>query len=155
MSAEALISRLHNVKTVGPDKFVAGCPLCQSKNGRPISVRALADGRTLLHAFCACSTSDVLSALGLRFSVLYPEGLGDFKPERRPFDGVQVLHAVAHEIMVAILIASDMAESGRGDVEQQERLLIACQRMNNALSMIGESPVPEEIKRIRRAGGRS
>jgi hypothetical protein len=151
VTAEALVSRLHNVKFISEDKFVAGCPLCQSRQGRPISVRSMADGRTLLHAFCGCGTFDVLKALGLSTAVLFPEGSrGQFKPERRPFDGVQVLHNMAHELVVVALIANDLL-SGKADDEQFDRLTLAARRFNEALSLVGEGPVPEAIKRIRRA----
>ena len=56
---------------------------------------------------------------------------------------------MAHEITVVTVIASDMHESGRGDAVQIERLLIAYQRLNVGLSMIGELPVSDEIKRIK------
>jgi hypothetical protein len=104
-----------------------------------------------MHPFCGCDTEDVLQAGGLRLSDLFPESLGDFKPERRPFDPVQVLQAISHEIMVVCLIASDMGETGNSDQEQERRLATASQRLGNALTMIGELPVPDAIKRIRRA----
>jgi hypothetical protein len=150
-AAETIIGRLSRVKAVGPDKWAAACPLCESRNGRPISIRAMPDGRVLLHPFCCCDTSEVLGAVGLRMSDLFPKGLGNFKPERRPFDAIDALQAVVHEIMVAYLIAHDMGRSGRGDKEQEERLHLAEVRLTNALMMIGEQPIPEEIKRIRRA----
>lgn len=153
MSAvEKIIGRLSRVMPAGPDKWKAACPLCQSRNGRPIAIRAVPDGRVMLYAFCQCDTGDVLSAIGLRFSDLYPEQLGHhFAPERRSFDPLQVLQAVAHEVIVANLIVSEMVESGRGDTEQASRLRMAGQRLTTALSLIGETPVPDEIKRIRRA----
>src|SRR5579859_3765279 len=129
-AAEKLLGRLNRVKPTGPDRGAAACPLCQSKNGRPVTYRLMPDGRVLLWAFCGCDTGDVLRALGLRFSDLFPEGLGEYKPERRPFDALQVLQAVAHEITVTYLIALDMTASGRGDAEQDERLLVASQRLN-------------------------
>jgi hypothetical protein len=104
----------------------------------------------LLHAFCGCETRDVLRALGLRMSDLMPERLGEFKPVRKSFDALTVLQAVAHEITVVDLIAHDLAREARSDAEQIERLLLAESRLASALTMIGELPVPEEIRRIRR-----
>jgi hypothetical protein len=149
-AAEKLLARLSRVKVYGPERGAAACPICQSKNGRPISYRLMPDGRVLLHAFCSCDTEDVLRALGLRLSDLFSEGLGDYKPERHPFNPMQVLQSVAFEIAVVDLIAWDMAQGGADD-EQRERLALAEQRLNTALSLIGEVPVPDEIRRIRRA----
>jgi hypothetical protein len=151
IAVEKLLNRLDRVKVTGPDRGAAACPLCQSRNGRPLTYRFLPDGRLLLHAFCGCDTADVLHAVGLTLSDLFPERLGEFKPERKPFDALTVLQAVAHEIMVTNLIAHDIACDGRSDAEQLERLSLAGNRLAAALPMIGETPVPEEIKRIRRA----
>jgi hypothetical protein len=142
---------LARVKKIAADKWAAACPIDQSRNGRPIAVREMSDGRVLLYPFCGCNTGDVLSALGLSFSDLFPEPLGEFKPERRPFDPVQVLAALEHEITVAVLIASDVTETGRIDGEQEARLRTVARRLNSALEAIGGGPVLEEIKRIRRA----
>jgi hypothetical protein len=105
-----------------------------------------------MNPFCCCATSDVLKAIGLSLTDLFPEPLGhEFKPERRPFDALQVLEAVAHEISVTVLIAYDLA---RADEEQRERLLLAAKRLEAALGLVGDRPIPEEIKRIRRAEAR-
>lgn len=71
--ARRLVARLSRVKPVGPDKWAAACPLCESRSGRPISIRALPDGRVLVHPFCCCDTGDVLRAVGLKLSDLYPK----------------------------------------------------------------------------------
>jgi len=150
-AADKILGRLQRVKQTAYDKWAAACPLCQSKNGRPIAVRDMPDGRVLLHAFCGCDTGDVLNTLGLKLTDLFPERLGDFTPVRRPFDAIQVLEAIAHEIRVAVIVASDIADAGWIDAEQASRLHLVAQRLNGALEAIGEGAVPDEIKRIRRA----
>ena len=152
MSAtEKILSRLTRVKKIAADKWAAACPIDQSRNGRPIAVREMPDGRVLVFPFCACPTEDVLRALGLSFADLFPGPLGEFKFERRPFDPMQVLEAVVHEITVGVLIANDIAETVRVDEEQRERLSLVGRRLNAALNAMGEGPIPDEIKRIRRA----
>jgi hypothetical protein len=151
-SAEKIISRLARVKQIGPDKWTAACPIDQSRNGRPIAVRAMPDGRTLMHAFCGCDTGDVLQTIGLTFSDLFPERQSrEYRPERPSFDAAQVLDAVAHEIRVAVVIAHEITAQGSVDEELEQRLHTAARRLNAALEAIGELPVPAEIKRIRRA----
>jgi hypothetical protein len=150
-AADRVIAGLQNVRVTGPAKWVGACPLCKSRKGRPVAVRSLPNGVCLVHAFCGCDSSDVLAAIRLKLADLFPAGHGDFKPERHPFDAMQVLVAIAHEITVAAMIAEDMRAMSTADDEQRERLRTACRRMNAALDAIGERPVPEEIKRIRRA----
>jgi hypothetical protein len=152
-AADRVIAGLQNVRVTGPAKWAAACPLCKSRTGRPIAVRALPDGRALVYAFCACDTADVLNAIGLKLADLFPAGPPGqcFKPERHPFDAMQVLVAIAHEITVTAMIAEDMRAVGTADDEQRERLRTAVRRLNAALDAIGDRPVPQEIRRIRRA----
>lgn len=75
MTAGVLLDRLHNVRAVGPGRWHAGCPLCQSRRGRPVSVRELDDGTVLVHPFCGCASADVITAVGVEFAQLFPKRL--------------------------------------------------------------------------------
>jgi DNA primase len=76
MNAEDLISRLDKVKPSRskPRHWIARCPAHEDKSPS-LAIREMDDGRILLKCFCGCPTSDVLAALGLEFSDLYPEPL--------------------------------------------------------------------------------
>lgn len=77
MSAAArLLDRLGRPKPTGPGRWIAACPCCQSKRGRPLSLRELDGGRVLIHALCGCLTSDVLGALGLTLFDLFEKPIG-------------------------------------------------------------------------------
>lgn len=72
MKAELLLSRLEKVRTAGRDRWMARCPA--HHDGTPsLSVRALDDGRMLLHCYAGCDVQAVLGAIGLQFSDLYPD----------------------------------------------------------------------------------
>lgn len=148
-AAEKLLARLDRVKQTGPSRWVACCPAHEDYSPS-LAIKDI-DGRLLLHCFAGCKTEAVLDALGLHFADLFPEPLGDYKPERRRFDPMQVLEAVAHEIRVTALIACDIAQAHSMDAEQESRLHTAARRLNAALAAMGEGSVPDEIKRIRRA----
>jgi len=70
----------------GPDhKFTARCPCPGHGRGRgdrhpSLSVREGADRRCLVFCFAACATEDVLTALGLSFADLFPEGHYNGRP---------------------------------------------------------------------------
>ncbi len=67
-------------------KFSVKCP-AHEDSSPSLSVKALDDGRVLIHCFAGCSAPDVLAAIGLTLSDLYPKGaLGELsgKPHRRP-----------------------------------------------------------------------
>jgi hypothetical protein len=151
MSAEMLIARLHNVRSCGPGKWAAGCPLCQSRRGTPIAVSELPNGIVLLHPFCGCETEDVVTALGLSMKDLFPAPLGHHMPPvQRRFDANQVLMALTHEITVLELVTYDVAGDGRLDADQRDRIRTAAWRFSGALLALGN--VNDRVRRIRRAG---
>jgi hypothetical protein len=56
-------------------RYMAGCPCCDSRRGRPVSLRVTDNGRVLVHAFCGHETEDVLAALGLTLADLFDKPL--------------------------------------------------------------------------------
>jgi hypothetical protein len=125
---------------------MARCPAHEDRSPS-LSIRETTDGTVLVRCFAGCGAADVVEAVGLTFSDLFPPRPTDHrsKPQRRPFDPMQVLQAVAHEVLVVALIAE-----GLKDVAQNDRLSLAAQRIQNALTAIGTLPEPEEIRRLRR-----
>lgn len=142
MSAEKLLDRLHNVKRTRPNNFIAGCPCCRSKQGRPIHVTVLDDGRILVNPFCGCQTADVLAALGLSLSDLFPARL----PGNGPAGGLPRIHTLLlpadalaisdHEMLVAVLIIDDIAKAGGVTTKAQIlRLNLCSARIGKARDM--------------------
>lgn len=104
-----------------------------------------------MNCLAGCGAGDVLAKIGLRMSDLFDKPIAHhLAPVRRPFDAMEVLVSVAHEITVVALIGHDSGTSGLLDNEQRQRLLLATQRLNRALSMV-DLPIPAEIQRIRRS----
>jgi hypothetical protein len=135
MSAAAkLLDRLDRPKQTRPGSWVAGCPCCQSKRGRPISVRELDDGRVLLHPFCGCDTGAVLGALGLTMNDLYPERLPGhrYPATHQRIPASDLLAAIDHEVIVACLILDDVLKSGTVNEIQRARLFTAAARIGEA-----------------------
>ena len=150
MSLETLIDRLDGVKETGYGKYVARCPAHDDKSPS-LAIRDCGDGRILLHDFAGCETEDVLAAIGLTFTDIMPERIGDehrHKPMRQRFDARQVLEGVSHEITVACLIADRLASTA--DDKDQARLMLVASRLNNALAIANPLSAPPELKKIRR-----
>lgn len=140
MSAIPLLERLERVRATKPGQWIAKCPA--HDDGRPsLSVRETADGKVLLHCFAGCAATDVIAAVGLEFSELFPEPPEQhaeyaYRGLRTPaFDATAALHAVAHEMAVVALVAEEMALTS----EQSERLYTAASRIHRALAAIGEA----------------
>lgn len=134
MPIEALLERLDGVKQTGPNRYIARC-LGHADRRASLSIRALDDGRILVHCFAGCSVHEVLTAAGLDFEALFPERRAHHgKPEKRPFPATDVLRAVSFEALVVSTIALDMAKPMPLSDARRERLLLASERLGAAAS---------------------
>lgn len=140
MTAVVLLERLQGVRAIRPGQWVAKCPA--HDDGRPsLSIKETADGKVLMHCFAGCAATDVIAAVGLEFSELFPE-IPQQHPEfayrgtRTPaFDATAALHALSHECAVVALLAEEMAVAS----PEADRLYTAASRIHRALAAIGES----------------
>lgn len=141
MSANTLLSRLDNVKRTGPGRWLARCPAHADRTAS-LSIRETDDGRTLAHCFAGCSVHDVLSAVDLEIEALFPERPAGHRqaPERRPFPAADALRAVGMEALVVCAAATAMATGEPLSSVDRERLLVAAERVQNALSEAGLWP---------------
>jgi len=130
MNIDLLLDKLEKVKKRGPDSWSACCPH-HADRSPSLTVRALDDGRILLHCFAGCPPNDVLASLGLDFDALFPERLPDhrYKPLRRPFQAHDVLAALAHELTIAQVAASDLAAGKPLCAKDKQRLAQAVERI--------------------------
>lgn len=82
MSAHDIVSRLDHCRQVGDGKWMARCP-SHDDRGPSLSIKDVGDGRTLVHCFAGCGANDVLTALGLELSDLYPPTDRNYPAEKR------------------------------------------------------------------------
>lgn len=137
MSTDALLSRLEGVRQTGPGRWMARCPGHEDRSPS-LSVRELPDGRLLLHCFSGCPTSDVLAAVGLSITDLFPERLTDHaKGERRPFPAADILRAIAFEALVVLLAGTALLTGTPLPDVDRDRLAVAVARIQEALSAGG------------------
>ena len=126
---EKLLSRLEGVQERGPDRWLTRCP--SHNDGRPsLSIQETDDGTVLIHCFAACPPIDVLAAIGLTLSDLFPTKY-EHKGRRRPqFTAKDVLLTLDFEILFVSVLASDMAAGKSVDEQDIERLALAVQRID-------------------------
>lgn len=140
MTAGALLDRLDKVRKTGPDRWLARCP-AHNDRSPSLSIRETEDGRTLVHCFTGCPVENIIAAVGLEFSDLYPPRPlnHQIKPERQPFPATDILHALAFEATIVLLAARDMLEAGDLVLGSEgfDRLAQAQDRIQSALSLIG------------------
>ncbi len=134
-----LLSRLDKPRQIGPGRWITRCPAHADKSPS-LSIRELEDGRILIHDFGGCSTADVLAAVGLEFSDLYPKrppADPHAKPERRPFPASDVLRALRHETLVVACAAGTLQRGMTLGDDDLERLALAQQRIEAAARYAG------------------
>lgn len=133
MSADTLLSRLDKVKRTGPDKWVARCPAHEDR-GPSLAVRELEDGRVLVHCFAGCGVDEVMGAVGLEMSDLFPpRPLHDgHKRERRPFSADDALRCLDFEATLVLVAAQDVLAGKPLSGADRDRLAVAVERINLA-----------------------
>ena len=132
MSFETLRDRLDGVRDTGPGRFMARCPAHEDRSPS-LGVRDCGDGRTILNCLAGCEAENVLAAVGLTFSDLYPERSGlkhAYKPIRNRISPRDALAALDHESLVVTIIGADFLEHKKIDDETWDRLGAAVNRIN-------------------------
>jgi len=132
--AAKIIERLQKVRRTGPGRWVACCPAHDDRSPS-LAIREAEDGRLLIHCFGGCSVSEVVRALDLELTDLFPPRDANHRPERRPFDAVAILEAITFELTVAGLILARFVAGEVLDTQTRDRVALASGRVANALQI--------------------
>ena len=135
---EMLLGRLQKVKGRN-GSWTACCPAHEDK-GPSLAVREADDGRVLLHCFAGCPTVNVLGAVGMDMSDLFPpdekrknypvEG----KPRMKPaFYASDLIRILSFEALVVNICAYDMSVGKPLKEADRERLKVAQQRIEEVM----------------------
>ena len=123
---ERLLDSLEGVRKTGKN-YLARCPAHSDKTPS-LSLTELDDGRVLIKCFAGCDTFEILSAVGLSLSDLFPNpGLGQ---QYRHFQSLSALSLkkpndkIEHEKMILQIAKDDRANGKRlNELDlQRERL---------------------------------
>lgn len=73
-----ILEKLDRVKKTGSDSAKSACPVPEHGKGRGDKHRSFHitrknDGKILIHCFADCTTQEVVDALGIRMSDLFPK----------------------------------------------------------------------------------
>ena len=134
MSYETLLERLEGVKHTGVGRFMARCPAHDDRSPS-LGVKDCGDGVTVVNCLAGCETEDVLSAIGLSFSDLYPERTGSehfYKPVKQRFDAHQVLRVLRSEATLVAIAAENIAEGITLSDDDRDRVFNAACRIRAA-----------------------
>jgi len=134
---ENLLQRLEKVKGRN-GRWTARCPAHNDK-GPSLAIREVDDGRILLHCFAGCDTANVVGAVGLDMSDLFPpdEKRKDYHVTGKPsmksaFFASDLMRIIAFEALIVKIVAFDIANGKPLSQETQDRMLVAYQRIDEA-----------------------
>lgn len=91
MDVNILLSRLDKVRASGSGRWVACCPAHEDRS--PSLQISEVDNRILIHCFAGCGATEVLNAINLDYSAIYPD---DYEPSTRviqidPVDKIYIM----------------------------------------------------------------
>lgn len=134
MSVELLLSRLTKVKGRNGN-WTACCPAHEDKS--PSLAIKEQDGKVLLHCFGGCSVHDVIGAVGMDMTDLFPPsnetGIPVAGQPRVRFFASDLLRVIALEAQIVAVCAYDMAQGKGLPSFDFERMQLAYQRITDAL----------------------
>jgi len=135
---ENLLQKLEKVKGRN-GSWTARCPAHDDK-GPSLAIREADDGRILLHCFAGCQTESVLGAVGMDMTDLFPpeEKRREYpmagKPSMKPaFFASDLMRIIGFEALVVQIVAFDIANGKPLSKETQDRMLVAYQRIDEAM----------------------
>ncbi|HEY4355633.1 MAG TPA: CHC2 zinc finger domain-containing protein [Acidobacteriaceae bacterium] len=135
MAVDTILSRLAKVRSTGKSSWLACCPAHNDKTPS-LTVRALDDGRILVHCFSGCGAVDVVGAIGLEMTDLFPERLGEFKPVSQPFSAMDALRALRRESGVLAIAVAHVAEGKPLNSEHKARIDLCAERIADAAGYV-------------------
>ena len=68
---ETLLARLESVRSTGRGRWLARCPAHEDRSPS-LSIAEGDDGRTLINCFSGCGAAEIVAAVGLELSDLFP-----------------------------------------------------------------------------------
>ena len=131
MTAYDIIDRLHAVRARGDGQWSARCPAHEDR-GPSLSVKALPDGRILMHCFAGCGVDNVVGAIGLSLEDLFPPDVGYGHPpiqRRALLSKGQALELLAAESMFVAVAAANVAKGLELSADDKARLVKSAGRI--------------------------
>lgn len=106
---QSLLNRLNKVRKTGTNQYVALCPAHLDKSPS-LAVRQTNDGRILIKCFGGCSAYEVVGAIGLSLSNLFPknDSFKYTKQARSGFSAWQLMHTLKSDLVRLLIISNDL-----------------------------------------------
>ncbi|MCX7241188.1 MAG: DNA primase [Burkholderiales bacterium] len=129
---DQILSRLTKVRQRQPGQWSACCPAHADKSPS-LSVRENPDGAVLINCLAGCDVHDVVAALGLELSDLFPpreQPTGAPRRIPRLLTAGQALELLADEANFVAVVAGNIGGGVTLSPDDTERVLMAAARIN-------------------------
>jgi hypothetical protein len=136
-ASEKIIERLQRVRQVAPRRWVASCPLHNTK-GTALSIRELDDGRVLLHDFGGCETQAILSSIGLTVSDLFAETTTHHVKGCKPghwHARKEAFETIHRECLLVAIAGETWAAGMLPTLQDRDRVCMAAQQIREAVEV--------------------
>jgi hypothetical protein len=134
-----ILNRIEKPFKSGPDSWRTDCWLCGG-HSRKVSIRLRDDGRITIHCFGGCDAVDLLQALNLNLSDLYPDTTRtEYKPIRSGERWIprDVIGAISSELLIVVCAAASMNADRPLPDDDKARLMLAANRIYAATQAVG------------------
>jgi len=136
--SDRLLDRLEGVKQVGHNRWMAKCSAHDDRSPS-LSIRETDEGILRIKCFAECGGADVMGAVGLGLSDLYPEPLKHHSAPGKPNhwhasrEALRILHP---EVLLVAIAAENLASGIDLTDDDRDRLILAAQRIRRAAEAV-------------------
>ena len=135
MSVDTLLQRLTKVKG-GKGHWTACCPAHEDRSPS-LAVTETDDGRILLKCFANCSVQEIVGAIGMDMTDLFPDSNDHYKPKvKNAFYATDLLKLIEFESTIVIIAANDLANGKQLSDNDRSRLKQAHERILETVRQI-------------------
>jgi len=137
MIVDKILPLLDKVRMKGDNTWIACCPAHDDKSPS-LAIREV-DDRLLIHCFAGCTVHEVVQAVGLELSDLFPEKtyVNGCKPLSKPFPAADILHCLNREVTFLIVCAEELAKGEKLQELDKDRLYLSATRFRAAMTAGG------------------
>ena len=135
MSVGTLLQRLTKVKG-GRGHWTACCPAHEDRSPS-LAITETDDGRILLKCFSGCSVQEIVGAIGMDMTDLFPDSNDHYKPKvKNAFYATDLLKIIEFETLVVSVAANNLANGIKLSDDDRSRLKQAQERIMEAVGQI-------------------
>lgn len=128
MTASVLLSKLAKVRPTGRHRWQACCPAHEDTSPSMV-ITETDDGRVLVHCFAGCGVDEIVGAVGLELSDLFPPRDTHARPDHRPWRAADLITIAAREALIVSVAASILAKGRPLTDTDRQRLQTASARL--------------------------